>query len=223
MEAMIKSKKKPLAFERNDLLKLFAIITMVIDHIGASLFPQHIILRIIGRIAFPIFCYFLVIGFHMTSDLKKYKLRMFLFFLISQIPYMLALGNFKPNIFLELLIGLQLLDAFHNKRYFEFGIIVFACWFIEANIINYGYGIYGIALIFLFYFYIDKKVLLWVSFTLVNVLFIYLGYISEVQFFSVCALFFISNKKFVLKFNKYFYYACYPLHLTIIVILKIVI
>ena len=56
-------------------LKLIAFVTMAIDHIGAVFFPESVILRIIGRIAFPLFAYCLVIGYLYTSDVKKYLRR----------------------------------------------------------------------------------------------------------------------------------------------------
>ena len=51
-------------------LKMIAVVAMLIDHIGAILLPQYEILRIIGRIAFPIFAYTLVEGFIHTQDVK---------------------------------------------------------------------------------------------------------------------------------------------------------
>ena len=96
-------------------LKWIAIITMLIDHIGAAYFeplifgefgpaPDRImgltawhfyeVLRCIGRIAFPIFIFLLVEGFTYTGDRKKYALRLGLFCLISEIPFDLA---FQPT------------------------------------------------------------------------------------------------------------------------------
>lgn len=81
------------------ILKLIAIISMTIDHIGAYLFysgsdivsPQGInLMRSIGRMALPIFAYFLVVGYFKTRDIKKYISRMHLFAIISQIPFTLA-------------------------------------------------------------------------------------------------------------------------------------
>ena len=53
-------------------LKMIAIITMLIDHVGHVIFPEIAILRIIGRFSFPIFCFLLVEGFFHTSNVKKY-------------------------------------------------------------------------------------------------------------------------------------------------------
>jgi hypothetical protein len=72
---------------RNDMLKLIALLTMLIDHIACLFFPEQVILRTIGRIAFPIFAYQISIGFKKTSSRKRYAFRLFLFACLSQIPY----------------------------------------------------------------------------------------------------------------------------------------
>lgn len=115
-------------------LKMIAIITMFIDHAAATVvrgimrLPQvqsdmdiygrmseiYGLMRDIGRIAFPIFCFLLVEGFLHTRDVKKYASRMFLFALISEIPFDYALKNNwlfpnKQNVYWTLLIGLLVL------------------------------------------------------------------------------------------------------------------
>lgn len=80
------------------VLKLIAIITMLIDHIGAVLLRSNADLywpsRTIGRIAFPIFVFMLVEGFHHTSNIRKYLTRLGIFALISEIPFDIALYNY---------------------------------------------------------------------------------------------------------------------------------
>ena len=116
-------------------LKCIACITMFIDHIGAScleagiLMPQlesgaltsetlaasqlfllDRVLRYIGRLAFPIFCFLLVEGFVHTHDVKKYIRRLVLFGLISEVPFDLAFFRtpFNPdnqNVYWTLALG----------------------------------------------------------------------------------------------------------------------
>ena len=59
-----------------NFLKIIAIITMTLDHVGKIIFPEIIILQIIGRVAFPVFAYCIVVGCLRTKDFKKYFLRL---------------------------------------------------------------------------------------------------------------------------------------------------
>lgn len=110
-------------------LKIIAVITMLIDHMGASLVGplrnhpdacsslQHFCqiiyphMRNIGRLAFPIFCFLLVEGFLHTRNVKRYAFRMLLFAFISELPFDYAFSSqlFRfshQNVYFTLLIGL---------------------------------------------------------------------------------------------------------------------
>ncbi|MDD3404385.1 MAG: TraX family protein [Hespellia sp.] len=128
---MIESMRKLQIFSGSSL-KLIAVITMLIDHIGAAILyytvqteseiQMYYIFRNIGRIAFPIFCFLLVEGFLHTHDVKKYAVRLGVFALISEIPFDLAVtrtGNsvwLNQNVFWTLLIALLVMTGL---RYVE--------------------------------------------------------------------------------------------------------
>ena len=83
------------------LLKLIALLTMMIDHIGVVYQPLFDVslYRYIGRIAFPIFVFFVAEGCRRTSNIEKYVLRLGAFALISELPFTLALAPLvrRPN------------------------------------------------------------------------------------------------------------------------------
>jgi len=209
------------SIERNDFLKIFAIVIMLIDHIGAILYPQYRELRIIGRLAFPVFAYFIVVGYQMTSNLNNYLFRLFVFALVSQLPYSLAFHTTRLNIFFTLFLGLYVLSSFAKKKYIEVAFVLLISGVINQWLIKFDYGTYGIILILIFYIFRDKRVNLWISLIILNIVYITMMGMSDLQFFSIFSLLFISNHKSVLNLNKYFFYIFYPLHLAILYIINI--
>ena len=68
-------------------LKLIAVTAMILDHVGDNFFPDQIWMRIIGRMALPIFAFCIAEGFSHTRDRRRYLYRMGLFALLSEIPF----------------------------------------------------------------------------------------------------------------------------------------
>ena len=133
-------------------LKCIAVITMIIDHTGAVLFPGDLIFRYIGRISFPIFCFLLVEGFSHTRDVRKYMFRLGLFALISEIPYDLAFRNTvfeyeHQNVFFTLFLGVVMMYALEKSREWPVKAVevLLAMWF--ANLLGTDYRFKGIILI----------------------------------------------------------------------------
>ncbi len=216
-------------------LKIVACITMVLDHIGVLLFPEFIILRIIGRVSFPIFCFLLVEGYFHTSNIKKYLIRLALFALISEIPFDLAFTNTlfylkHQNVFFTLFFGMlsiHLYDNYKKNNPFSF---IYILLFIVINYFFYSdYGAIGIIMIFGFYLLRGKFVRLTLFvMTLVIVTFFwqllsakYMLSSVLVQLFQIGSLpliYFYTGSR-GLKIKKFFY-GFYPIHLLILYNIK---
>lgn len=204
-------------------LKIFAVVTMLIDHIGAALFPGVIFLRIIGRLSFPVFAYLLTEGLLHTSNIRKYFGRLFLFALVSEIPFDLAFHSsvFYPNsqnIFFTLFFGLAAIALLQKISPVQpvgaaMGAVSLA---LIAELLHTDYGWYGVAVVVLFYLgrkYPTKGLVL---FSLLTV-----GYglaFSPLESYAVLAgipIFLYSG--FRGKWNwKYFFYVFYPAHLLLL-------
>lgn len=164
------------------LLKLIAMIAMITDHLGAVVFPQYRFLRIIGRLAFPLYAYCLVAGCIYTKDILRYIERIALLFLVSQPLYVIALNHapssmysvsfaaspvraalrfylesFRdPSILLTLLVGLVLLWSIRDRKFIITACVVVFLYFTH-NMLDYGWK--GIVLMLLLYLFSARPVL----------------------------------------------------------------
>lgn len=217
-------------------LKLIAIICMTIDHIGAVIGTKYVdggiylsgvfkadfyrLLRYIGRIAFPIFCYLIVEGYYHTRNVWKYTLRLFVFALISQIPFSLATHktpfHFSSlNVFFTLCMGLIciiLLESRHTDAHTAFSFISIVCITALSILLNTDYSIFGILLILIFYIFRDKPIKISIAMLICIVLFE-----NPQELFALLSIIPIAlhnGKKG--PSIKYAFYVYYPLHLTIL-------
>lgn len=139
-------------------LRLVAIGTMILDHVGAVFFPQHIEMRVIGRIAFPLFCWGIVLGCLYTRDWKKYALRLLGGAVISQGPYMLALNHslLELNVMFTLLLGMLAVTGIQSNRRGSAVWMPLICLSVAATL-NMDYGWRGVLLIIFMYLCYEKK------------------------------------------------------------------
>ena len=184
---------KPYQFLSGNGLKLIAITTMFLDHIGAAILENpalydklgasslevdvffndprltwllvvDLILRAIGRIAFPIFCFLLVEGFLHTRDLRRYAGRMLFFAVITEVPFDLAFSGswFAPgyqNVYFTLFLGLlamTVLRRFGDRSPLGF-LLALGCAGV-AELARVDYGAFGVVLILIFYLFRERKV-----------------------------------------------------------------
>lgn len=214
-------------------LKIIAIIIMLIDHFGAAVLNRGVlrtqavtantelyadirqlnhVIRLIGRPAFPIFCFLLVEGFLHTRNSRKYALRLFLFALISEIPFDLAicgtLVTFShQNVYFTLLIGLLVMmasDRLPKKNWIQ--LFIFALGLAAGALLRTDYGWKGVFLIEILYLLrYDRK-------------YQCIAGAIAISWEPAGALAFLP----VLAYNgergislKYFFYLFYPVHLLI--------
>jgi len=146
-------------------LKLIAIINMGIHHTAMVLwdiFPLwvHISLNVLRGISFPIMAFLLVEGYRHSSSVKKYMLRLFIFALAAQFPYMLAFGFFQLNIIFTILLGLMIL-VLYDKLYVKdqkrgsFVVIFIIILIVSSPLIESAF--FGPLLIFMYHVIKDEK------------------------------------------------------------------
>ena len=216
-------------------LKIIAIITMLIDHTAAVVLNQMLkqshasssigtaygIMRSIGRVAFPIFCFLLVEGFIHTRNQKKYALRLTLFALVSEIPFDLALSGEAfnwghQNVFWTLLISLIVMMAF---TYIDKNVsmtipltkllkgCVLAIGMVGAALLRTDYSFIGVACILILYITRSNKKLQ-----------TFAGCISFLwelpALIGFIPIYFYNGTRGINL--KYFFYIFYPVHLLIL-------
>ena len=176
-------------------LKWVAMAAMLIDHLGIFLFrhgmnlPGYYIMRGIGRLAFPVFCFLLVEGFCATKSFWKYFFRVFIFALISEVPYELMvhgrLYGFGSNILFSFSLALLVLwgiNKLEDKGTWGkiFGIVIAVLAAGLATHIGFEYGWRGIFLITAMY--ILRRNYLFRNIAVIGIL------VIDVSIVELCAL-----------------------------------
>ena len=136
-----------------ETLKLIACMTMLLDHIGVVYYPGSV-LRDIGRISFPIFCFLLAEGFFHTHSRQRYALRLVLSGLLAEIPFDLAFyGRIywgHQNVMITLLLGLLAVWAVMDLPHSGVKALAAAGAILAAECLKADYGGTGVLLILLF-------------------------------------------------------------------------
>ncbi len=198
-------------------LKCIAMASMMIDHAGYVLFPQYLVLRMIGRLAFPIYCFLLVEGAMHTGNIRKYEIRLLVFALISELPFDYAFyGGIRwesQNVFFTLFFGVLAIDlARHSKNKLMVGLI-FILIVAVAEVMGTDYGGAGIVFIFCYYLLYERKVFKQVIFVVENFILYGMG-VQACAAFAVIPMLLYNGKKG--SSVKYLFYMFYPVHLLIL-------
>ena len=217
------------------VLKCIALFTMIVDHVGLHLLrnsgivlmytsagPLELftLMRKVGRLAFPIYCFLLVEGFLHTHDRRKYGLNLLAFALISEIPWNLehtgALYCPSQNVFFTLFLGYAGMCCIEElkERPLEQLISLIALVLVAMNL-KADYGIGGFAFILVMYLLWEQKILQAIVGTCIESG----GWAAGLAFIPINL--YNGQRGFIKgKVMKYLFYAAYPVHIMIIYLIK---
>jgi hypothetical protein len=211
-------------------LKLLACITMLIDHLGAVFFPDAQILRIIGRLSYPLYAFLLAEGIHYTRSPLKYGLRLLLVAIVTEYPYdLLFRGEFtwaKNSVMITLLLGYC--AGIVMKRYPGwFKLIAGLPFILAGRYANGTYGMYGVVMILMFLVTREMPYRLAVQTALMILLSLRMaGFPSRLstQIFALAAMvpicLYSGQKRSHSKTLQWGFTLFYPLHIILILLIK---
>ena len=229
-------------------LKVLALMLMLTDHLGVTLFPGVPELRMIGRMAFPLYAWCLVVGSVKTRNPLRYGLRLLLLAIISQPLYMMALNHTwtELNILFTLLIALISIQGIRLQRYGSQIWVPVLCY-VLLGLIKVDYGWRGLTFILLLYLTRGTKpgliaaylayALFWgtSSSSVREILGMELVFLTWPGIGSILTAFFklqgmiwlslplIACKTTEIRLNlpKWLGYGVYPLHFVLLIVLKL--
>ena len=220
-------------------LKMVAVVTMLIDHlalylwrvdpdmweplftIGHHTLTPYLLLRGIGRLAFPIFAFLIVEGYQHTRDRWRYGRNLLVFALLSELPWNLVhTGTWHyshQNVFFTLFLGyLGICVIEHYRTYWSRYVLSLLALLAASVLLRADYGASGFGFILLVYLLRDSRLLQAIigSCTLPNGLVAGLAFIP-INMYNGCRGFIQG------PVLKYAFYAFYPLHLLVIYLIQL--
>ncbi len=241
-------------------LKIIAMATMLLDHVAVGFWYMHWyhagfdmvgwfssgymftyrVMRLIGRIAFPLYCFMLVEGLEYTRDIKKYMLRILALAVISEVPFDMALESswFYPqynNVLWTLALGLgaiatmkwsakEIVDTSEDKQMY-FRVLYYAAPILACLIALFAhtdYSYVGVICIVCLYVlsYVRKYNFVFSYIIIVVILTIGSGFIEIAALVGAIPVALYSGKRGNVSkaFNR-FSYLFYPLHLGLIALI----
>lgn len=219
------------------VLKGIAAALMLTDHVGAILLPQVPVLRCVGRLAFPIFAFFIAEGYAHTRDFGRYFRRLAILAVVSEIPFNLENGAVfdltRQNVlftFCLALLTLRGLEALGRERGFGRWAgcgLVLAAGFAAGELLRTDYGGWGVVTVALLQLCRDGKYAkLWLLLAMAAVNGLGMGSLTmpafggemPIQIFAVAALpvIWLYNGQAGPKGLRRAFYVFYPAHLLVL-------
>jgi hypothetical protein len=238
-------------FVSGNTLKIIAAMAMVMDHVGLLFFPYNKILRVIGRLSFPIFSFMIAEGCKYTKNRLRYFLGVFFLGAGCQIVYSIFYGDYYFNTLITFSLSILLIYSLQNikrfntdkgfsKKKMTISICIFLVLMTLVYILNeylrIDYGFWGCMLAVFasaFQFRVDdehnslkkfdKNYVHVFSFSIGLIfLFFSINDLSAYIFLSLPLLMLYSGKRGIYNM-KYFFYAFYPLHFIVLELINTII
>ena len=218
-------------------LKGIAAALMLTDHVGAILLPEVLALRCVGRLAFPIFAFFIAEGYAHTRDFGRYFRRLAILAVVSEIPFNLENGTVfdltRQNVlftFCLALLTLRGLEVLGRERGFGRWAgcgLVLAAGFAAGELLRTDYGGWGVVTVALLYLCRSGKYAkLWLLLAMAAVNGLGMGSLTmpvfggemPIQIFAVAALpvIWLYNGQAGPKGLRRAFYVFYPAHLLVL-------
>lgn len=218
-------------------LKGIAAALMLTDHVGAILLPEVLALRCVGRLAFPIFAFFIAEGYAHTRDFGRYFRRLAILAVVSEIPFNLENGTVfdltRQNVlftFCLALLTLRGLEVLGRERGFGRWAgcgLVLAAGFAAGELLRTDYGGWGVVTVALLQLCRDGKYAkLWLLLAMAAVNGLGMGSLTmpvfggemPIQIFAVAALpvIWLYNGQAGPKGLRRAFYVFYPAHLLVL-------
>jgi hypothetical protein len=221
-------------------LKVIAMVSMLIDHtaayvlsgyqwartpffvIGSHSLSVYRMMRIMGRIAFPIFCFLLVEGFIYTSNRIRYGRNLLIFAVISEMPWNLVHADclfYKgQNVFFTLFLGyaaLCVIEKYKDCRKKQ--LIGLLIGLLIAILLRADYGVSGYGFIIMLYALKDSRIIR----AIVGSCFLSNPYYAGIAFMPIAL--YNGKRGFIKgKISKYAFYAFYPVHMLVLYVVRTV-
>lgn len=214
------------------VIKVIACIFMFCDHIKyASPELVNFVTVYLGRIAFPLFAFLITEGYAHTKDVYKYRKRLFVTAIISQVPFILfrtLVGEWNClNIIFTFVISINAMMIYDKLNNKFLAVLADLFLIILAEFLHIEYGWYAMVVVLIFHIFKNKKV--WMSILYILTVIVYY-LVNELNIFvnvnaMIYAICTILPLIFILMYNgkkgrddKRLFYYFYPVHLIVIYI-----
>ena len=229
-------------------LKIIACVTMLIDHIGSVVIPAayeinpseillntYTVMRAVGRVAFPIYCFLLAEGAYYTRSRREYAKRLLIGLVLSEIPFdLLFFGEITlahQSVMVTLLLGYLYAVAMNYMPAQGYRILLLLPFAMLAEVLHTDYGGWGVAMIGLFVITRESSHKYWMQVLGLGVIAWMIGGMTipvgpvavPIQVFSMVAMIPIARYDGSKRTNNIWvrrgFYLFYPVHLAILYLL----